>query len=266
MEQNYPNDTMPIEECTTSATIPAGSVQPTAELEILAAEEESSFSLTPDQADAETPNEQAQSSDESEKDELGAQPEIAEERATPSDAIAPQIANVPPANTSDDADDRCDIEKQPYNFDRCTVQIAIQLLPDDGDAHGRCVILGVRSHLDAPILRCIRWNELGTLPPLVSTLLDELRSELPAREQAARTALENAKQEKEQRRAEAAKTQAQRRAERGRSKTTAQKSAKATNTAPAASGNGSTCSAPTTPRAPLPAATTMEQTKQMGLF
>lgn len=92
--------------------------------------------------------------------------------------------------SEEETDDRSEIEKQPYDFDRCTIQIAIQLLPDDGDANGRMVVVGVRSHLDAPILRLVRWNELGALPPFVTTLLDELKADLPKREQAAREAFE----------------------------------------------------------------------------
>ncbi len=105
------------------------------------------------------------------------------------------------ADADADADERCEIEKQPYDFDHCTVQIAIQLLPDDGDANGRMVVVGVRSHLDTPILRLVRLNELGSLPPPVNELLDALKAELPAREQAAREAFEKKKAEKANRKA-----------------------------------------------------------------
>ncbi|CAG0945709.1 hypothetical protein ANRL1_02520 [Anaerolineae bacterium] len=123
--------------------------------------------------------------------------------------VAPSSSPTPSAQlTADaDADDRCDIQKQPYDFDHCTVQIAIQLLPDDqghlgdSDANGRMVVVGVRSHLDTPILRLVRLNELGSLPPLVNELLDALKAELPAREQAAREAFEKKKAEKANRKA-----------------------------------------------------------------
>lgn len=98
-------------------------------------------------------------------------------------------------------DDRCEIAKQPYDFDHCTVQIAIQLLPDDGDSNGRMVVVGTRSHLDAPILRFIRLHELGALPPIVNALLDQLKSELPSREQLALAALEKKKEEQAKRQA-----------------------------------------------------------------
>jgi hypothetical protein len=125
------------------------------------------------------------------------------ETSSPSDAanpVSPSTDTTPtPSTTDTDADDRCPIEKQPYDFDHCTVQIAIQLLPDDGDANSRMVVVGVRSHLDAPILRVTRLNELGALPPLVTALLDELKAELPKREQAAREAIEKKKAEQAQR-------------------------------------------------------------------
>ena len=101
---------------------------------------------------------------------------------------SPAIGDSNPSPVSEQKamqDDRCEIAKQPYDFDHCTIQIAIQLLPDDGDSNGRMVVVGTRSHLDAPILRFIRLNELGVLPPIVNTLLDQLKSELPSREQLA---------------------------------------------------------------------------------
>ena len=56
-------------------------------------------------------------------------------------------------------------------------------------------------HLDAPILRFIRLNELGALPPIVNALLDQLKSELPSREQLALAALEKKKEEQAKRKA-----------------------------------------------------------------
>lgn len=140
--------------------------------------------------------------------------DVAEEDANPEDALRDEATETEtsspsdsansatpptPSNTAADADERSAIEKQPYDFDHCTVQIAIQLLPSDGDANGRMVVVGVRSHLDAPILRVTRSNELGVLPPLVTALLDELKAELPKREQAAREAVEKKKAEQAQR-------------------------------------------------------------------
>ncbi len=169
--------------------------------------------------------------------------------------VAPSSSATPPtqspADADADADERSEIEKQPYDFDHCTVQIAIQLLPDDGDANGRMVVVGVRSHLDTPILRLVRLSELGPLPPLVNELLDALKTELPARGQAAREAFEKKKEEKAKRKAVVTT-----------SKTSRGKKSKATlSTAPASS---STTTTDNRPRPEVQATTAPQQ--QMGLF
>lgn len=166
--------------------------------------------------------------------------------------VAPSSSPTPSAQlTADaDADDRCDIQKQPYDFDHCTVQIAIQLLPEDSDANGRMVVVGVRSHLDTPILRLVRLNELGLLPPLVGELLDALKTELPAREQAAREAFEKKKEGKAKRKATVTA-----------SKTARGKKTKATLATAPASSNATTDNRPR----PEVQATTAPQ-QQMGLF
>lgn len=137
---------------------------------------------------------------ESDEEDSTDETDVSTTASTPADLLTTQSSTAPTANT-EDVDDRCEIEKQPYDFDHCTVQIAIQLLPDDGDPNGRMVVLGARSHLDSPILQFIHLNELGTLPPVINTILDQLKSELPAREQAAREAYEKKKEEKAKRKA-----------------------------------------------------------------
>jgi hypothetical protein len=155
------------------------------------------------------------------------------------------------ASAKEDVDDRCEIEKQPYDFDRCTVQIAIQLLPDEGNVNGRRVVVGVRSHLDAPILRVVRLNELGALPPVVNELLDALKAELPTREQAAREAFEKKKEEKAIRKATVTA-----------SKTSRGKKSKATSLSAAP---GSDATVPDNRPRPEVKVTTSPQ-QQMGLF
>ncbi len=103
-------------------------------------------------------------------------------------------ATAPAPNPSQDEDPRSAFEKQPYEFDHCTVQIAIQLLPNDGEAGGRPSLIGVRTHLDAPIVRMMRANELGDLPPAITALVEQLKGELPNREQAARERWEKEKE------------------------------------------------------------------------
>ncbi len=128
--------------------------------------------------------------------------------AVPDDMAASAAASANPAAVASkpaDEDRRADVEKQPYEFDQCTVQIAVQFLPQDGDTKGRPVLLGVRSHLDAPILRVVRLSELGELPPAINTLVEQLKSELPAREQATKERIEKEKLESLQRRLKTAK-------------------------------------------------------------
>lgn len=74
--------------------------------------------------------------------------------------------------------------EEPYEYDRCTIQIGIQLLPDDGDPAGRPVIVGVRDHANAPILKLMRRKDLGVLPSVITDLLIELQEQLPARQKA----------------------------------------------------------------------------------
>jgi len=208
MAQDNPNDTTQVEEPRATAQVPDGatptarSAEPSANT--LGAEPITAATLVSDDgaADPDAPGmddaEDEISNAESEED---AGEEVSAP-ASPSDAdgaTASQSPNAPSAKSEEETDDRSEIEKQPYDIDHCTVQIAIQLLPDDGDANGRMVVVGVRSHLDAPILRLVRWNELGALPPLVTTLLDELKADLPKREQAAREAFEKKKEERAKR-------------------------------------------------------------------
>lgn len=171
------------------------------------------------------------------------------EVSSPSDS-ANSVTTPTPAAPEADVDERSEIEKQPYDFDHCTVQIAIQLLPDDGDVNGRMVVVGVRSHLDSPLLRLVRLNELGPLPALVGELLDALKADLPTREQAAREAFEKKKEEKAKRKATVTA-----------SKTARGKKTKATLATAPASSNATTDNRPR----PEVQATTAPQ-QQMGLF
>jgi len=262
MAQDNPNDTMQVDEPQTSTQVPDG-VTPTEQsaeqgANALGAEpiivDGTGNTDAPGMDDAEDEMPDAESEESEDVGDTASAPEPASNANEV--ATSPQ-ANAPSEKSEEDADDRSEIEKQPYDFDHCTVQIAIQLLPDDqghlgdGDANGRMVVVGVRSHLDAPILRVVRLNEIGPLPPLVTTLLDELKAELPAREQAARTAFEKKKEEKARRKSVVTA-----------SKTPRGKKSKTTlSAAPAAS------TAPTTDNRPRPEVqvTTAPQ-QQMGLF
>ena len=72
------------------------------------------------------------------------------------------------------------VTTDPYEFDQCTIAVQIVLLPHDGDARGRELMVGVRNHQDTPIIRVFRMDEIQ-LPEAVTGLLDELRAQLPMR-------------------------------------------------------------------------------------
>ena len=159
-------------------------------------------------ADESVPDEKTESETESDQQDVSA-------------STAEPVATPPTAN----ADVRSALEKQPYEFAQCTIQIAIQLLPHAGDAGDRPVIVGVRSHLDAPILQMMRLDDLSLLPPALITLLEQLKGELPAREQVAKNRMAKA-QEETQRRAHTVKASGK------RGKTASPKTEKATAPAP----------------------------------
>ena len=71
-------------------------------------------------------------------------------------------------------------EDEPYVFKDCTINIQIQLLPDDGDAEGREVIIAVSSHIEGPLVELTRLALLGELPPPLVDLLKLHEDRLPA--------------------------------------------------------------------------------------
>lgn len=214
MTQDNPNDTVNAVDPQAVRVVPddqaqAQSVEPAsdvfAEAPRVGEEMQDEIARADDGADDEMSDDASEVEEESKDDQghLG-DADTTDPISTPNASTTTQSPTAPSAS-SDDADERCEIERQPYDFDHCTVQIAIQLLPDDqghlgdSDSNGRMVVVGVRSHLDTPILRCVRLNELGALPPIVNALLDELKAELPTREQAARAAFEKKEIEKAKR-------------------------------------------------------------------
>ncbi len=74
----------------------------------------------------------------------------------------------------------------PYEWNSCVVSALIVLQPDDGDPRGREVNLAVRTHLDAPIIRTLRLDDLRErLEATLWEMLEQLRGELPQRGAAA---------------------------------------------------------------------------------
>ncbi len=74
----------------------------------------------------------------------------------------------------------------PYSWENCVVSALLVFQPADGDPGGREVNVAVRTHLDAPIIRTFRLDELrGHVEDTVWQLLDQLQHELPQRAVAA---------------------------------------------------------------------------------
>lgn len=98
--------------------------------------------------------------------------QVGQPEASPAAAASQSETELPPRGIADD----------PYKFDECVISISITLLPSDGDPHGRPVVLGIRNHLDAPIVKApIRLADLGELPQPVKDLLTEIEVALPGR-------------------------------------------------------------------------------------
>lgn len=68
---------------------------------------------------------------------------------------------------------------EPYDFNQCTIQVSMQILPR-GEGADRQVVIGVRNHQDAPIVRTAPLSTL-TLPAILSEMLTLLELDMPAR-------------------------------------------------------------------------------------
>ncbi len=75
-------------------------------------------------------------------------------------------------------------EKEPYQFDKCTVTATIQLLPTDAAAQTRKVVLSVRTHDFAPQISLVELQNSGgaeqVFPALVKAF-DDYRNNLPVK-------------------------------------------------------------------------------------
>lgn len=70
-------------------------------------------------------------------------------------------------------------QSEPYEWEKCTVRLSITFFPDDGNDGGRQIVLGCNTHSDPPLIEPVREVELGTLPPIVVSLLERLKEQLP---------------------------------------------------------------------------------------
>lgn len=90
-------------------------------------------------------------------------------------------------------------DDEPYEFERCTVLVMLQLMPlRDGQAPDeRQVYVSARTHSYPPCWKQMGWNEVGPrLPNEIHALLEQVETELPRRA-AERQALEHAEHERQ---------------------------------------------------------------------
>ncbi len=187
---------------------------------------------------------------------------LTEPEKTSDEESAASAASAQPVEEKDE-DDLAPVEREPYEFDQCTITVGLQFLPADGNPAGRQVLIGVRNHLDQPMIKAVRASELGPLSPVIVELLEQLKADLPARRQAFEKAKAEKQAEEEKRRARIAS-----------SKTSAPKSkAKRGKTNWNAAPSSAQPSASQTPAAPPPPASLPtqkpaqdEQSTQMLLF
>ena len=132
---------------------------------------------------------------------------IPEAPAATSAVSAPEAANTATATAT--------LPDEPYIWAQCTIQVSLQILPESDHSSGdRKVILGVRTHEDAPLLALKRLSDLEPLPAPLTELLTQLAAQLPERAAAAternRLAEEKTKAEEAKRREATARAQAKR--------------------------------------------------------
>ncbi len=75
-------------------------------------------------------------------------------------------------------------DDEPYDFERCTVLVLLQLMPLRGgqSSDARKVFVSARTHSYPPQITQMRWDELAPrLPNEIHTLLARLQNELPQR-------------------------------------------------------------------------------------
>ena len=106
----------------------------------------------------------------------------------PSQAQAiPQPEEIPSISTTDvvpappPPTEAVSIAESPYTFASSTIHIRLMLLPDDLDPAGRRVVVALREEDGDLLVQELRLQELGTLPPSITTLLTQLEAEMPAR-------------------------------------------------------------------------------------
>lgn len=98
-------------------------------------------------------------------------------------------SSLTPGAPAHSVDGKAPITEDPYDFEQCTVTFTFTLLPADGDARGRRVVISARNHLDAPIFAEGEWRLADlvgeqAMPNVSVELAQRIVAALPARAQA----------------------------------------------------------------------------------
>jgi hypothetical protein len=68
-----------------------------------------------------------------------------------------------------------------YGWDETPIRLEISWLPIEPNTMERLILISATSHDDFPVSNLIYESELGKLPPVLTQLLEELKTELPIR-------------------------------------------------------------------------------------
>lgn len=123
-----------------------------------------------------------------------------------------------------------DATAEDYVAGKCTVTLALTIFPDDGHPDGRRVIIGVKSHNEAPLFCDERLHPLS-LPASIANLMAQYGASLPARGVKVAEAKAKADAEKKAKAEKLAKDEAERKANRPASHKKSKQKAKSKPTA-----------------------------------
>ena len=126
------------------------------------------------------PGPEAQPEGQADGEAAGAEDETVESDIATGTESAVHAAN--PATSAIKVKTRVEVDftAEPYVPGQCTIILALAIRPDDGHPDGRLVVLGARSHDEAPILITARLNTLQ-LPEPLAQLLADYEAQLPRR-------------------------------------------------------------------------------------
>jgi hypothetical protein len=97
------------------------------------------------------------------------------------EAEIPSLTSINTSNTPFPQSEQMQVViDDPYDFDRCQISASIVWM---GEGDQRQVMVGVRNHMDAPILRVYEAAgfDMAMIPEVFRELLETLREQLPVR-------------------------------------------------------------------------------------